>query len=204
MFYKILCTNDLRFLEIFACLSFLLSLLLSFFLADLRPDIKRRKRKQEIKQSTIFKKQEDSKEKLARHLAGLAKANNRVSATMTSVFSDGSSPNVLIGRKGNSQKKNTEQKSIAPENKLNKKDIDTADNEMNSEKGGENVIGSKEEPTASANSAAEDTEVIRDTGESSEEFKTFNGQNKNSADIQGSLLVVYSSSNDSCTSEEDT
>eukprot|EP00112_Aurelia_sp_Birch-Aquarium-sp1_P016345 Seg3698.3 transcript_id=Seg3698.3/GoldUCD/mRNA.D3Y31 product="hypothetical protein" protein_id=Seg3698.3/GoldUCD/D3Y31 len=125
---------------------------------------------------------------------------------MTSVFSDGSSPNVLIGRKGNSQKKNTEQKSIAPENKLNKKDIDTADNEMNSEKGGENVIGSKEKPTASANSAAGDIEVIRDTGESSEEFKTFNGQgqNKNSADIQGSLLVVYSSSNDSCTSEEDT
>ena len=174
------------------------------FLLDLRPDIERRKRKQEIKQSTIFKKKEDSKEKLARHLAGLAKANSRVSSSMTSVFGDRSSPNVLIGKKGNLQRKDTEQKSSSPEVKLNKEGNDTTDSEMNLGKGGENIVGSKEEPTASASSATDDSEVMKDNDNGTEKLKTLAIENDSSADMQGSFLVVYSSSNDSCTSEEDT
>ena len=186
------------------CVVLSVSFLISFFLLDLRPDIERRKRKQEIKQSTIFKKKEDSKEKLARHLAGLAKANSRVSSSMTSVFGDRSSPNVLIGKKGNLQRKDTEQKSSSPEVKLNKEGNDTTDSEMNLGKGGENIVGSKEEPTASASSATDDSEVMKDNDNGTEKLKTLAIENDSSADMQGSFLVVYSSSNDSCTSEEDT
>lgn len=40
---------------------------------DLRPDLKRKKRQQDVKHSSIFEKQTSSKTKLALHLAGLAK-----------------------------------------------------------------------------------------------------------------------------------
>ena len=123
---------------------------------------------------------------------------------MTSVFGDRSSRNVLIGKKGNLQRKDTGNKSNSPELKLNKDGNETADSEMNSGKGGENIVGSKEEHTASAGSTTDASEVMKDNNNGIEKSKTLATENDNSSDMQVSFLVMYSSSNDSCTSEEDT
>ena len=121
---------------------------------------------------------------------------------MTSVFGDGSPPSVLIGKKGNLQKKDTEQKPNALEENSNMKNIDIADTGVNSKTGGEVIVGSIKEPIAFGSNATKDSEMTRD--DATEKLKISTTENDNSEDMQGSLLVVYSSSNDSCTSEDDT
>jgi len=71
---------------------------------DLRPDVKRKKRMQAIKRSTIFEKQVDSKEQLAMHLAGLAARRSSTNVKRMPNSFEKTLTNVVIGRKGGAMK----------------------------------------------------------------------------------------------------
>ena len=61
--------------------------------------MKRKKIRQDIKHSSIFEKQADSKEKLAMHLAGLAKRKGNVAASFKTSTFESRTAKVLIGKK---------------------------------------------------------------------------------------------------------
>ena len=65
----------------------------------MRPDIKRKIARQEIKHSAIFEKKINSKEKLALHLAGLARRKRNPSTNITANFLQPAKANVIIERK---------------------------------------------------------------------------------------------------------
>ena len=75
-----------------------------WFSSDLRPDVKRKKARQEIKRSAIFQKQADSKEKLAMHLAGLANRKKNIVTDIKSNYFKSTTTNVVIGRKNSTER----------------------------------------------------------------------------------------------------
>ena len=88
-----------------------------WYSSDLRPDVKRKKRMQAIKRSTIFEKQVDSKEQLAMHLAGLATRRNSTNVKRMPNSFEKTFTNVVIGRKGDAMKERTPATHVNDSNK---------------------------------------------------------------------------------------
>ena len=70
-----------------------------WYSSDLRTDVKRKKTRQAIKRSAIFEKHADSKETLAKHLAGLANRKKNIVTNIKSDYFESKTANVVIGRK---------------------------------------------------------------------------------------------------------
>ena len=79
--------------------------------------MKRKKRRQEIKRSTIFDKQMDSKEQLAIHLAGLATGRKSADAKCMPNSFEKTFAHVVIGRKEDAMKEKTPAKHVSDSSK---------------------------------------------------------------------------------------
>lgn len=69
----------------------------------MRPDLRRKRRQQDIKHSSIFEKQTDSKAKLAVHLVGMAKKRHSTIGNIGSNSFEKIETNAIVGKKKEKQ-----------------------------------------------------------------------------------------------------
>ncbi|XP_065069394.1 coiled-coil domain-containing protein 130 homolog [Rhopilema esculentum] len=167
---------------------------------DLRPDIRSKIRKKDIKESSIFESEVDSKGKLARRLAGLAK-KKQVNMVKNSVFSGQPSlTTVRVGRKMDGKKgaSLTENNSYAAVEKVSNKEITV--NSFSS------AHFNPDSFSKSSSVIDSDNAIDKNNSLQTSECQTHNSEGKvdcNNVSVKTSLVMGYDSSSDSNEIEDD-
>ena len=167
---------------------------------DLRPDIRSKIRKKDIKESSIFESEVDSKGKLARRLAGLAK-KKQLNMAKNPVFSGQPSLTaVRVGRKIEGKKENslTKNNEYAAVEKVSNKETT-----VNSFSNAQSNPGSFSKSTAIIDSG---NAMDKNNSLHNSECQTYNSEGKVdciNVSVKTSLVMGYDSSSDSNEIEDD-